>query len=80
MHFLALLFFYLALAISSTFAKLPLPQGYWTTAVTDLGSQETSESRDEPYAPLLNATAAVSYDTVTSLRPDKTPDRRTRKA
>lgn len=56
MRFLAIVFCYLALAVSNTFAKLPLPDGYWITAVTDFGPDKTSESRGNPHAPLLNAT------------------------
>ena len=62
MRLLTILFFYLALAINSTFAKLPLPKGYWITAVTDLGDQKTSESRDNPHAPLLNATLKCYFE------------------
>lgn len=56
MRLLITVFSCLALVVSSTFAKLPLPDGYWITNVTDLGADKTSESRGNPYSPLLNAT------------------------
>lgn len=56
MQLLAIIFFYLALRLSSTFAKIPVPEGYRIISVTDLGKEKTNESKDNPHAPLLNAT------------------------
>lgn len=56
MHFIATVFLYLVLLFSSTFAEVPVPEGYRIVSVTDLGDEKTNESKDNPHAPLLNAT------------------------
>jgi hypothetical protein len=54
--------FYLALVVSSTLAKFPLPKGYHITSLTDFGTEANSESRDNPHSPLLNATLTCYKD------------------
>jgi hypothetical protein len=56
MHFLATVIGFLALAISTTFARLPLPEGYHIVYVVDLGENAAKASLNDTYAPLLNAT------------------------
>jgi len=67
MHLIATVFFHLALLFSSTFAKIPVPEGYRIISVTDLGKEKTNESKDNPHAPLLNATLSCYKENHASL-------------
>jgi hypothetical protein len=60
MRFLATITSYLVLAISSTFARLPLPKGYHIVNVIGLGADASKESQGNPNIPLLNATLSCT--------------------
>ena len=55
MNFFAIVFFYLALVVSNTFARLPLPEGYYITKIFPVTNQ-MKDAEGNLENPLLNAT------------------------